>query len=143
MVNAGTYTAVVKEHAISETKSGNPQAVIKFGFVSDGAPVTLTWYGSFSEKAAPHTLKALVVCGLQGNNPAGALEIGKEVSIVVEEEEGDDGKARMKVRWVNSLHAIKAVIPQDAAKAKLASLEGAVMLARKNLNIPDSDEIPF
>jgi hypothetical protein len=142
MIKQGTYLAKVISHAISETKGGNPQAVVKFSLDADG-PKTLTWYGSFSEKAIEITVKALLACGLQGNNPAGALEIGKEVSIVVEIEKDENGKERNKVRWVNSVHEIKNVIPQDAAKAKLSALEGAVMMARQKLGVSDSDEIPF
>jgi len=136
MINPGTYKATVANHAISEAKSGNLQAAVTFSLEVNDAPVAITWYGSFSEKALPHTLKALLVCGLKGNNPAGALEIGKEVSIVVEIEKGDDGKERNKVRWVNAPHSIRNVVPNDAAMARLSQLEGAVMQARQNLNIP-------
>lgn len=144
MVKPGTYSAKVLSHAISETKAGNPQAVIKFSFESDGAPHTLTYFGSFSEKAAPHTIKALLTCGLQGSNPAGPLEIGKDVLIVVEDEVGEDGKTRSKIRWVNEAGQIRNIIPQDAAKAKLSNLEGLVMMQKQKLGVTDdSDPIPF
>lgn len=136
----GTYKAKVTSHAISETSKGDPQATITFSAEGGGS---ITWYGSFSEKATPHTVKALLVCGLKGQNPAGPLEIGKEVSIVVEDDVSQDGKTRSKVRWVNALGAVRNVIPQDMAKAKLAALEGAVIAARADLNIHEDDEIPF
>lgn len=143
LVKPGTYKATVISHAIAETSKGDPQATITFSFEAEGRPQNITWYGSFSEKATPHTVKALLVCGLQGSNPAGPLEIGKEVNIVVENETDDKGKERSKVRWVNALGQVRNVIPQDLAKSKLSALEGAVMAARQELNIPDSDEIPF
>lgn len=146
MVKPGTYKATVISHAISETKAGLPQAAVTFSFEADGRPQSLTWFGSFKEgKAREITAKALIVCGLKGNNPAGDLEIGREVSIVVEDETGDDGKVRSKIRWVNPPNAVRNVIPSDMAKAKLAELEGAIMAARQELNIPDADEdqIPF
>lgn len=143
MINPGTYVAKIVSQAISETKAGDPQAVVTFSF-DDNGPKTISWYGSFKEgKAAEITIKALLACGLKGNNPAGPLEIGKEVSIVIEEEEGQDGKIRARVRWVNSLGAVRNVIPPDAAKAKLAALEGAVMAARAKNGSSDPDEIPF
>lgn len=140
-MKSGTYKAKVESHAITESSKGNEQAAVTFRV--DGAG-TITWWGSFSEKAAPHTIKALLVCGLKGNNPAGPLEVGKEVSIVIEDEVGQDGKTRAKVRWVNALGgAVRNVVPPDMAKAKLSALEGAVMMARGELNIQESDEIPF
>lgn len=141
MIKPGTYKATVVSHATSETKEGLPQAAVTFAFDCEG-PRMLTWYGSFKEKAAPHTIKALLNCGLSGQNLAGPLEIGKEVSIVIDDEQGLDGKVRSKIQWVNALATIKNIIPQDLAKAKLASLEGAVMAARSKLNIHD-DDIPF
>ena len=143
MVKPGTYKATIQNHAISETKGGNPQAVVSFLFEADGSQHSITWYGSFSEKALPHTAKALLVCGLKGNNPAGELELGREVLIVVETEVDEHGKERNKVRWVNAINALRNVIEPQVAKAKLADLEGAIMSARQKLNIPDEDVFNF
>lgn len=142
MIKPGIYLAKVISHAVTETKDGNPQVTITFSFEAEGIK-SLTWFGSFKEKALPHTLKALLVCGLKGSNPAGALDVGREVSIVVDDEEGQDGKIRSKIKWVNALGGAKNVIPPDLAKAKLSELEGAVMAARQELGLPDSDDIPF
>lgn len=144
MIKAGTYQAKITNHAISETKKGDPQATVSFSFEIDGAQHSLTWFGSFKEKALPITLKALVIMGLKGNNPAGPLEIGKDVLIVVDfEKDETTGKERNKISWVNALNSVRNVIPQDLAVSKLASLEGAVMMARQKLGVSDADEIPF
>lgn len=143
MVKPGTYVATVLNHAITETKAGNPQAAVSFSFSDADGSHQITWYGSFSEKAMPHTVKGLLACGLKGNNPAGELEIGKEVSIVIEHDTDDDGKVRNKVRWVNSIGGFQRAVAPDLAKSKLANLEGAVMLARQKLGLVDNDEIPF
>lgn len=143
MVNPGTYNAKVLSHAISETKAGLPQAVVKFTFEAAGTAHTLTWFGSFKEGALPHTIKALLACGLQGNNPGGALEIGKEVLIVVEDDKGEDGKTRNKISWVNAVNEIKKAIPKELALSKLAALEGAVLQARQKTGMTGEDEIPF
>lgn len=145
MILPGTYQATILNHSISETKGGDPQAVVTFSFDTNDGPKQIMWFGSFKEKAIPITLKALLICGLKGSNPAGPLQIGKEVSIELEKQTALDGKSRMKVKWINQLNAGRSQLPQDLAKAKLSSLEGAVMAARQNLNIPDEDEsdIPF
>jgi hypothetical protein len=145
-IKEGTYIAKVLTHAISETQKGDPQAVVTFSFQTDDGPHNLNWYGSFSEKAMPHTVKALVVCGLKGNNPAGELEIGKEVQIVIENEADDKGVLRSKIRWVNQVGGgVKKMAP-ELARAKLSALEGAVMAARQKLGASaqaDEDTIPF
>lgn len=145
MIKPGTYTAKLVSHAISETSKGDPQAVLTFSFEAGGTTHQLNYYGSFSEKGAPHTIKALLVCGLKGQSPAGPLDVGREVSIVVDDEVGQDGKTRSKIRWVNAIGVAKKAMPQDLAKSKLAALEGAVMAARNDLNIQDNDDedLPF
>jgi hypothetical protein len=138
-IEPGIYVAKVFEHAIGETKAGLPQAVITFKFGGH----SIKYYGSFSPKAAPWTIKALIACGLEGQNPAGPLKIGKEVSITIAEDVNLQGQPVMKVRWVNPISGIKNVIAPDAAKAKLADLEGAVLAARADLGVGDDSEIPF
>lgn len=132
MIPAGKYLAKVLSHAITETKAEKEQATVVFSFEVDGRIQTLTWYGHFTEKTTDSTIKALIACGLSGNNPAGPLHIGKEVSITVEVEKDEKGRERNKIRWVNSVGGVaRNVIPQDAAKARLSSLEAAVMAARE------------
>lgn len=145
MIQSGSYEATLISHAISETKAKEPQAAVTFSFIADGKPTTMTWFGSFKQgKALEITLKALLNCGLKGNNPAGPLEIGKKLSITIEDEVDDQGKARTKIRWVNALGGVRNVMPADSALAKLSALEGAVMKARQENNIQDdSDAIPF
>jgi hypothetical protein len=144
MVEAGTYLATVLSHAIGETQKGDPQAVITFAFTDKAGPQKITYYGSFSEKARQYTIKNLITCGLKGNNPAGDLEIGKQVEIVVEIETDDKDKNRAKVKFINDPGAARKVIAPDLAKAKLSALEGAVMAARSAMPTKqDSDDIPF
>jgi hypothetical protein len=140
MVRPGTYLAVVANHAIGETLKGDPQAIVTFSFQTDHGPQVINWYGYFTEKTTPTTLKSLLICGLKGNNPAGPLEIGKEVQIVIENEKDEKGKERSKVRWVNQVGAGVKSIPQDLAKVKLSALEGAVMAARQDMNLTDTND---
>ena len=69
LIKDGTYSAKVESHAITETKAGDLQAMVTFTFAAEGSERKITWYGSFKEKAQPHTIKGLIACGLKGNNP--------------------------------------------------------------------------
>ena len=139
MIEAGTYTATVSSHAITLTKSGDPQVVVHFDIKGHG---NISYYGYFTDKAREYTINNLIKLGLQGDNPAGALQIGKEVELVLVNE-SYKGKDSVKVRFINLPGERKEVeaVPIDMAKAKLAALEGAVVLARSKLNM--SEEIPF
>lgn len=143
MVQPGTYLATLVAHSISEAKSGNLQAVLAFTFNTDSGPQKITYYGSFSEKARQYTIKNLITCGLLGNNPAGDLEIGKQVEVVIDIEVDEQGKERNKVKFINQVGGTRNVVPQDMAKAKLADLEGAVMSVRQSNPNLANDEIPF
>lgn len=143
LIKAGTYSAKVESHAITETKGGDPQAAVTFSFMAEGSQRKITWFGSFKEKAQPFTIKALLACGLKGNNPAGALEIGKEVSLVIEIETNDKGQEINKVRWVNRPGGIRNVVDSKIAHAKLSLLEGAVMKARQEATGDDEEEESF
>lgn len=139
MIEAGTYVAKVASKVISLTKKGDPQVVVTFNIKDKGS---VTYFGYFSDKALPYTIKNLITLGLKGNNPAGEIEIGKEVELVVDFETYE-GKDRLKVKYINSLDASKNVkaIPQDMALAKLAALEGAVVAAR--LKLDTNEDLPF
>lgn len=140
MIEPGTYLAKVASHSITENK-GKPQVAVTFSVKANDKEQKITWYGHFTEKSTPYTIKNLLTCGLQGNNPAGPLTIGKEVELVIDDELGEDQKMRTKVKYINEIGITRNAVPQDLAIAKLASLEGAVMAARQKLNI--NEEIPF
>lgn len=131
LVKAGRYNAKVVDHGITETKNGDPQAAIRFGFETQDGYKELVWFGSFKEKALEFTLQALVNCGLQGTNPAGPLEIGKEVSVVVDINKDHEGKDRNVVQWVNKLGGIGKKVDEMEAKAKLERFSGAIMAIKE------------
>lgn len=126
LVRPGTYSAKVGDHGVTETKSGAPQVAVKLSFETPDGPRQLTWFGSFKDTVVEHTIKALVACGLQGNNPAGPLEIGREVSIVVDVDKDQDGKDRNIVRWVNAPGGVLKKLASKEAAAKLEKFAGAV-----------------
>lgn len=147
MVQAGKYVAKVKEHAITETKSGNMQVEITFE-IQDESPhglhgQTIRAWMSLSDKAAPYTIKNLVTMGLKGDDITGPLDKEKPVEIVVQDEAGLDGKMRAKVRFVNPLGQVRNAVPADLAKAKLAGLKGLVAKIRHDVGSSDDPDFGF
>lgn len=152
---AGRHAAKITDYGISETKAGDPQVFVTFDVAFPTGEARMTWYGSFKPKAAEITFKALQAMGLTGKVTdlslgvdGGALLLGTEVSVVVEEEQRRDGQgAWFKIRWVNRPGGqAGAVQRSDAgtAKAKLAALnvDGAMAKFRATNPAPNAD-IPF
>lgn len=145
----GRYTAQVIDHRIAETKKGDPQAWVKFAFKHNEEDHEISWYGSFNGKALEHTIKGLISCGLKGDHPAGPLELGKLVSIVIETKEDSEGKERSSVRWVNKLSAPPKAIEEKTAKALLQQYTSTVKALRMTEGEPnkatstDDDDPPF
>ncbi len=102
-IKAGTYISKASVWGLSETKSGAEQFAIEFPVTDEhGETHVLTYFGSFSEKAEKHTLKALRACGWVGNDLSKVNDLPNEVQLVVENEEYE-GEWRTKIKWVNSI----------------------------------------
>jgi hypothetical protein len=151
----GRYKAFVVDKIISENKQGNPQAVVQVEVdLGNGEKQAMNYYGSFKDGALEHTLKALVACGIKGNSPTDPITKGIEVSVVIVEEEDNEGKPRTKVAWINKPFGLGDAIDLGKAKAALSKYDGALAALRakepkpKNFadNLPSYDnneEIPF
>lgn len=153
---AGRHAAKVTDYGISETKAGDPQVFVTFDVTFPTGEARMTWYGSFKAgKAQEITFKALQELGLTGKvtdlslgPDGGALLLGTEASVVVEEENRQDGQGTwFRIRWVNRPgNQAGAVQRSDAgaAKAKLAALgvDGA-MAKFKATNPAPAGDIPF
>jgi hypothetical protein len=131
-IEAGTYMMRATDAELGftaggEGKDSKPQVAVLLEFV-DGPHKgsTLTWYGYFTEKSKPITVRALRALGMQGNNIAEALDtIRGETSCVVEVENDLEGNARPRVRWVGqggSL-AMKKPMSEHEKAAFSASLQ--------------------
>lgn len=150
-LESGRYVGVLKDFGIGKTKSGLFQAVLSFDIEHEGETVSMNWYGSFKEKAALHTVKALVVCGLVGDDvsviaegPSGkGLTLGIKVSLVVEREADESGKIRSRISWINSLGGER--FKRVEVMQGLSNLKGLVLEARQKTGIaaPAEDDVSF
>jgi hypothetical protein len=136
----GIYRARALGAGLGETKSGAEQVAIEFDFL-DFEGTRLTYYGTFSDKAVEHTLRALRTAGWRGDDLADLSSIGgpdaPEVDLVVENEEWE-GKVRLKVRWVNPRGGLgmKAALAPDKAKAFAARMRGQVAAFDRTAGAP-------
>jgi hypothetical protein len=94
----------------------------------------LTWYGQFTEKSEPHTLKALRTFGWAGADLADLSGIdANEVEAVVVHEEDLQGEPRARIRFINPLGqggvAMKSKMTEEQAKAFAERMRGRVLAA--------------
>lgn len=124
----GVFQGTIKDYGVSETKSGNPQVFVKFGFEHEGAAKELTWYGSFVGGAKDITLKTLIYCGLapqffsqlvnlRNGVASNMLDLNKVLNLDVQEEPKQDGSGmRTVIQWVNDPNSSPAIKKIDEAK---------------------------
>lgn len=118
---AGTYRGVPVECGLGVTSTQKEQIAVVFELL-DPPGERLTWYGYFTDASIETTYKALRAIGWQGCDitefAAGALPEGvdKQVDLVVEMEEGNDGVYRPRIRWVNGGGGVAIKTPLNAAQ---------------------------
>lgn len=164
---AGSYIGSIEDYGISESKSKQPQAFIKFK-VNKGEGegfANLTWFGGLSEKVpkdkdnapAHYTVKTLLDCGFSGQEvedlaqgiASGVIPHGKEMALEIEDNEYE-GVTRSRIKWVN---VIGARGPKKMSKDELAGKTNTsalrAMLLKEKQNRPSEepikaeDEVPF
>jgi len=123
----GRYNATVTSVEFGESDKGTP--FLNLYFNSDAGTIGAWLY--CSDAALPHTVKALrSAFEFNGDFETAPEQIkGKECSIVVEEEAGDDGVPRLKVKWINAKNNSKPIADQQsflkALSAKAARIPKA------------------
>jgi len=131
MFKAGDkYDAKLVEAGLTNTKSGDAQAFMKFECSTGGVTESFYWHGSFkSDKSTALTIKALLTAGFAGDD-ASDLEHGllkfMPKNIMVELE---DNQGKLRVKWVNAPSKAK---PFTGVAPKLA---GAFAKAKAELGI--------
>ena len=131
----GIYTAKVKQPGngwLGTTTKGTDFIRIPLlvdDAASDQHGREIVWQGWLTEKAAERTAKTLdEAFGREWDIPtlnAGkAPWVGKQCRITIEAEEGDDGKVRLKVKWLNPIYS--APLPAD----RITTLNDRILAAR-------------
>lgn len=139
----------ISNYALQETKAGGVMAVVQFEFLDDdGQRHKLSWRGSFTGGALEWTIKTLLICGLQGNDPtvmadgpsSGALNMDKDYSLTLKNEVGTDGKTYWKVAWVNPVGFSKS-LDRASAVSRLGDLRGQIASLRKETGYDKKQEV--
>ena len=121
---AGRHTVTASNAQLGESDKGTP--FVQITFTTESADVITGWL-YLSEKAIERSVGTLrEVFGFNGKLSALAEQIdGKPCSIVVENETGQDGKERLRVKWVNPVggSGSPTVKPMANMATRLAELE--------------------
>jgi hypothetical protein len=126
----------VTKSVLAVTGTGKQQLAVTFEHEDEQhRKQFVTWYGFFTDAALPWTVEALRALGWdpEANNwdilglDETPLLVGREVSLVLEEEEYE-GKLRTKVRFINALGGagVERLEP-NAAKAFASDLRKRLM----------------
>lgn len=136
MLADGRYTGRAQEWGLGLSSNNNVQISVRFAFKDEnGANQGMTWFGSFTEGALKHTLKALRAMGWCGSDPVeldgngGGLDTN-EVELVLRREEYN-GETRTKIAFVNAIGGglILGTPLDPAGKAKFrADMKGRILM---------------
>ena len=128
-IKEGKYVARAISGEVSETKNGKPQITVTFEFNdSNGQPTTMTWFGSLSGGAIQYTMESLRACGWETDDVRDLRGIdANEVQITIKNEvwevsKGGDGKARLKIKYVDKAGKIE-ITPMAMDKAAMFAEE--------------------
>jgi hypothetical protein len=140
MIDEGTYMVRGVEAALGYTSGAEPKEQVAVELVIlDGGEhegKRITWYGFFTEKTIETTLKSLRTLGWEGDDLSDLSGIDtKDAYAVIAHEEGQDGKVRARVRWINESPngglALKTRMDEGAAKAFAERMRGHVLAAKQ------------
>lgn len=137
--------ATVKSAEVGQSGTGTPHVSLSLE-TDEGKHITAYLY--LSEKAFERTAKTLQeVFGFDGDFQTVSDQVlQKKCSITVEEEDDQDGKPRMRVKWINSPRMSKPVEESFLAKLTRKARELGIRPAPKTPSVApagDEDEIPF
>jgi hypothetical protein len=143
----GKYTAKVKQPGngwLGTTTKGSDFIRIPLLIddpASDQHGREIVWQGWLTEKAAERTAKTLDEAfgrewDIKSLDAGNSVFVGQHCRITVEAEEGEDGKVRLKVRWLNPMTSSQP-LPAD----RLTTLNERILAARTAT--PTDEEISF
>lgn len=156
MIKPGHYQAIAREFTFGKTSKGTEQVALLFE-VADGEAKgqRITWYGFFTDATYERTLDSLENAGWDGQSLQKLGGLGsRPCVIVVENEEGQDGKTYPRVRWVNGLGgglSVKEKMETNEVNALEERMKGAMLERRQKRGQQQpqgrgrepGDDIPF
>lgn len=140
LIPEGTWRGRGVTYKLGYTNQGGEQVGVEFQFSPDQHEEVdgyhLTWYGGFSEKAEPFTLKTLRTLGWTGDDLSDLTGIDQnECEAVVVHEEDLQGELRARIRFINPLGAggvaMKNAMTEDQARAFAERMRGRVLAMNK------------
>jgi len=134
----GTYAGTVSEPVygwLGESKTGTRFIRVPVTITTEGAQKgkTIDWYGYLSEKTQDRTIEALENCFGVNWNWENINFAGKEVEVVVEQEEYN-GKTSFKAKWLNNPYMDRTTggkSPEEVEAEKAESKAKAAEIAKE------------
>jgi hypothetical protein len=129
--------AIAGSQQFGMSGNGNEQIAIGIEF-TDGPNKSrrAVWYGSFTEATEDRTIESLRYLGWSNDDFTNMEGLGSlEAEAVLEEEVGQDGKARIRVRWINRARGpmFKDALDDNRLKAFSARMKGKAVAKRQEL----------
>lgn len=150
LIDEGKYRAKAKSAEFGENKNGTPFVMLTFE-VSDGNE----WAGTqvsdrfyLSDAAAARTIEGMryAGCVFPGADITNTEGLGScECEIVIEHEDGDNGRTYYRIKWINSLGFGRGVGSEERLdggrkKAFASKLRGLVLATQpKGKSMPADD----
>lgn len=141
LIPEGTWRCRGVSYALGYTSQNGEQVGVEIQLLPDQHEDVdgrhITWYGQFSEKAEPFTLKTLRTLGWQGDDVSNLDSIvdGPECEAVIQHEQDLQGEWRARVRFINPLGAggvaMRAKMTAEQAKAFAERMRGRVLAMNK------------
>jgi hypothetical protein len=143
----GYFEAKAIEGALCATKGGREQVAVMFEIVEEGEHKgsRRTWYGFFGDDVVTKdgrtltdiTLDSLRAAGWSNDDVSDLQGLGEaNVTLVIDEEVGNDGQTRDKIRWVNRLRTgglkVTNALGEAQKKAFAAQLKAKAIVSRQN-----------
>lgn len=151
LIPEGRWRAHAMNAELGYTQSGNEQVIVNLAFSGGQDPEVdnrmITWWGSFSDKAKPHTLKALLTLGWDGQDLAELTGVQQhEVELVVQHEADQRGQMRHRVRFINAIGSggatVRNPMSDEQKRAFAAKMRGEVLALQQAAAAPQPTAAP-
>lgn len=139
-IQTGTFRVrgVAGSATFGTASTGTEQVGVGIEFL-DGPNMgrRLVWFGSFTENTEDRTLESLRYLGWDSDDISDMKGIGSiEAEAVIEEEDGQDGKTRIRVKWINRPRgpAFKKPMNEGELRSFSARMKGKAIASRQKFD---------